>query len=368
MVAEALQKLVRMDGTIYRIGGDEFVITVDFGRGRELDAFIHNIKKRFSSPWKVEAGECFCTTSIGVTFFPMEGDTSTSIMGRADMALRTAKKEGKNKIAYYDQKQFRSSERLMAMENALHRAVSEGCAEFEVYYQPLVDVSKKQHECCGAEALVRWNCKELGMVMPTEFIPIAEQLGLILPIGEHVLKEACSTCKHWNDFGHPEYKINVNLSVSQLLQDNIVLTVKEALDDSGLEPNNLTLEVTESLAIYDLSNMTELLTKLRDLGVRVALDDFGTGYSSLSYLRFLPLDVIKIDKCFVDDLGEDQFSDAFIKTVSRLADSMKANVVVEGVERIEQANALANMNIDMIQGYLYDKPLPRDMFENKYVE
>ncbi|MBP7059994.1 MAG: EAL domain-containing protein [Lachnospiraceae bacterium] len=368
VVAEALQKLVRMDGTIYRIGGDEFVITVDFGRGRELDAFIHNIKKRFSSPWKVEAGECFCTTSIGVTFFPMEGDTSTSIMGRADMALRTAKKEGKNKIAYYDQKQFRSSERLMAMENALHRAVSEGCAEFEVYYQPLVDVSKKQHECCGAEALVRWNCKELGMVMPTEFIPIAEQLGLILPIGEHVLKEACSTCKHWNDFGHPEYKINVNLSVSQLLQDNIVLTVKEALDDSGLEPNNLTLEVTESLAIYDLSNMTELLTKLRDLGVRVALDDFGTGYSSLSYLRFLPLDVIKIDKCFVDDLGEDQFSDAFIKTVSRLADSMKANVVVEGVERIEQANALANMNIDMIQGYLYDKPLPRDMFENKYVE
>jgi len=206
------------------------------------------------------------------------------------------------------------------------------------------------------------------MVMPTEFIPIAEQLGLILPIGEHVLREACATCKHWNDFGHPEYKINVNLSVSQLLQDNIVLTVKKALDDSGLDPNNLTLEVTESLAIYDLSNMTELLTKLRDLGVRVALDDFGTGYSSLSYLRFLPLDVIKIDKCFVDDLGEDQFSDAFIKTVSRLADAMKANVVVEGVERIEQANALADMNIDMIQGYLYDKPLPRDMFENKYVE
>jgi diguanylate cyclase (GGDEF)-like protein len=368
VVAEELQKIVRMDGNIYRTGGDEFVIIVDSGKGRELDAVIHNIKKRFSSEWKVDESECFCTTSVGVTYFPIEGDTATSILGRADMALRAAKKEGKNKTAYYDEKQFRSSERLMVMENSLHRAVSEGCDEFEVYYQPLVDVTKKQHECCGAEALVRWNSKELGLVMPAEFIPVAEQLGLILPIGEHVLKEACLMCKHWNDFGHPEFKINVNLSVSQLLQDDIVTTVKKAIDDAGLEPANLTLEVTESLAIYDLSNMTDILKKLRALGVRVALDDFGTGYSSLSYLRFLPLDVIKIDKCFVDDVGEDQFSDAFIKTVSRLADAMNANVVVEGVERIEQADALANMNIDMIQGYLYDKPLPKDLFEKKYVE
>jgi EAL domain-containing protein (putative c-di-GMP-specific phosphodiesterase class I) len=255
------------------------------------------------------------------------------------------------------------------MEMALREAVDRWCVEFEIYYQPLVDVSKENHPCCGAEALIRWKSSKLKrIVMPNEFIPVAEHLGLILKLGYHVMLEAARKCKRWNDFGHPEYKVNVNLSVSQLLQGNIVDTVDEVLNVSGINPANLTLEVTESLAIYDLENMTRVLRELHELGVRVALDDFGTGYSSLSYLKYLSLDVIKIDKCFVDEIGNNNFSGAFIDTVSKLASALNANVVVEGVERKDQAEVITTIDVDMIQGYLYDKPLPHDEFVKKYVE
>ena len=179
--------------------------------------------------------------------------------------------------------------------------------------------------------------------------------------------EACRRCRYWNDFGHPDYRINVNLSIVQLVSNDILSTIRNALTYSGIEPNHLTLEVTESLAIQDMEKMNGVLAQIRALGVRIALDDFGTGYSSLSHLRDMPIDVIKIDKCFVNDVGEDRFSDAFVKTVADLADTLDVNVVVEGVEEEQQAEALDGMKIDMIQGYLFDKPLPQEEFEEKYV-
>lgn len=174
----------------------------------------------------------------------------------------------------------------------MRNATRKSFEEFEVVYQPIVDVTQQGNPCVGAEALLRWNSRELGLVSPTEFVPLAEYLGLINPIGEFVLQQACKSCKYWNDMGHPDYKVNVNLSVVQLLQNDIVEKVQKVIEESGITPENLTLEVTESLAINDMSRMKRILEDIRNLGVKVALDDFGTGYSSLNHIREMPIDVI----------------------------------------------------------------------------
>lgn len=202
---------------------------------------------------------------------------------------------------------------------------------------------------------------------PTEFVPLAEYLGLINPIGEFVLQQACKSCKYWNDMGHPDYKVNVNLSVVQLLQNDIVEKVQKVIEESGITPENLTLEVTESLAINDMSRMKRILEDIRNLGVKVALDDFGTGYSSLNHIREMPIDVIKIDRCFIMDIGTDEFSDAFVKMVAELANAIDVKVCVEGVETEAQYLALAEKKIQLIQGFYFGEPMHLDEFERAYL-
>lgn len=207
----------------------------------------------------------------------------------------------------------------------------------------------------------------MGFIAPSDFIPLAEYLGLINPIGNHVLKTACETCKSWNDNGHPEYKVNVNLSVIQLLQPDIVDIVEQTLVETGINPRNLTLEVTESLAINDMTRMKEILGNIKKLGVRIALDDFGTGYSSLNHIREIPFDVIKVDQSFVKDLADDTYSQSFIKMVSELADTIGVSICVEGIETKEQYKVLEGMKVRLIQGYYFGRPMPRYQFEEKYV-
>ena len=366
MTAETIVKICPDNSGIYRIDGDEFVVIVR-GNERQFDSLIHRLEDRFRQVWEIDGRECYCTASIGAAFYPVDGDNGQLVFDRMDMALRSAKKSGKDQISFFDEEQKNHSDRELGLENALRSAVNNNCSEFEVYYQPLIDVKDGKNVCCGAEALVRWNSARYGLIMPSEFIPLAERTGVITDLGQYVLETALKAVRRWNDFGHPEYKVNVNLSVHQLLQSDIVSRVRSALGKTGADPNNLTLEITESLAIYDMKNISTTLHAFRDMGIRLALDDFGTGYSSLSYIKNLPLDVIKIDKSFVDELGEDDFSEVFINTVSSLADALKANVVVEGVERKEQKDALADMNVDMIQGYFYDKPLQESEFEKRYL-
>lgn len=226
---------------------------------------------------------------------------------------------------------------------------------------------KGEDVCAGAEALVRWNSATMGFINPVDFIPLAEYLGLINPIGEHVLREAAKHCRYWNDMGHPDYKVNVNLSVVQLLQNDIVKKIKGIIDEVGIEPGNLCLEVTESLAINDMVRMKRILSEIKALGVKVALDDFGTGYSSLNHIREMPLDIIKIDKCFIEHLGEDDFSDAFVKMVTELANTIGVHVCVEGVETDRQYAIIKKMGIYYIQGYFFDKPMCIESFEEKYI-
>ena len=239
--------------------------------------------------------------------------------------------------------------------------ISAGVAFFPTDARTVEDV------CAGAEALVRWNSATMGFINPVDFIPLAEYLGLINPIGEHVLREAAKHCRYWNDMGHPDYKVNVNLSVVQLLQNDIVKKIKGIIDEVGIEPGNLCLEVTESLAINDMVRMKRILSEIKALGVMVALDDFGTGYSSLNHIREMPLDIIKIDKCFIEHLGEDDFSDAFVKMVTELANTIGVHVCVEGVETDRQYAIIKKMGIYYIQGYFFDKPMCIESFEEKYI-
>ena len=366
-IAWSIQQLVKKDAQCYRIGGDQFAVIIPFSDFKQSKKMALMINNRFEKPFSLDENEYYCTAGMGVVNFPQDGKTEDELISRADFALHQAKSKGKNQIDIYTDIEVKMPPDRLNVEKALREAVADDCREFLVYYQPVVDISDGEARCCGAEALVRWNSHKLGFMPPAKFIALAEYLGLIIPIGEHVLLEACRTCHHWNEFGHPEYKINVNLSVLQLLQKDIVNVIANAINVTGINPDNLVLEVTEGMAINDMDKMKGVLEKIHDLGVRIALDDFGTGYSSLSHMKDLPLDELKIDKCFVDDIDKDDYSDAFVRSVSQLADAVNLNVIVEGVERGKQQDVLKGMDVDMIQGFLYDKPLPLSDFESKWV-
>lgn len=366
-IAHNLERIRGLEGQCYRTGGDEFVVILHDDTYKELNRICQEIRKIFEQPWFLKGADYFCTMSMGVVCFPTDGNTVEDVTRKSDMALLTAKKKGKNCVEFYNDKVEDTSFYRLDLEKNMRRATLNACNEFEVYYQPIINQDKPGNPCCGAEALIRWNSEELGFIPPTDFIPLAEYLGLINPIGDYVLYEAVKRCKYWNDCGHPEYKVNVNLSVIQLLQTDFVAKVKDVLDKTQINPKNVTLEVTESLAINDMERIQKLLDQVKSLGVKVALDDFGTGYSSLNHIREMPIDVIKIDRCFIENLSEDEYAGAFVKMVSELAKTIGVTVCVEGVEQKKQLEALKDMNVQLIQGYYYGKPMPVQDFEKMYL-
>lgn len=366
-ISEAFLKVRGIQETTYRMGGDEFVIIIPPTWYSEHERIIEEIKDIFAKPWALKDSNYYCTMSMGVVTFPDEGDSVADLIKKADLAMYEAKKSGKNRVAKYDSALLSDSNKRLDMEKNMRDATTNGYHEFQIYYQPVIDIQKEGTPCTGAEALIRWNSAAMGFISPADFIPLAEYLGLINPIGNYVLQQACLTCKEWNDKGHPEYKVNVNLSVIQLLQNNIVEIVEETIKETGINPRNLTLEVTESLAINDMERMKGIMRRIRQLGVRIALDDFGTGYSSLNHIREIPLDVIKVDQSFVRDLVEDDYSQSFVKMVAELASTLGVSICVEGIEKYEQYKVLENMKVRLVQGYYFDRPMPKEDFEAKYV-
>ncbi len=367
-ISSSLQRIEGIRNSCYRMGGDEFVIIVPPESFERFDEITEEIKEIFAKPWFLKDADYYCTMSMGICHFPENGEDVQDLIKKADIAMYEAKKSGKNRVAKYSDSISSTSGKRLDMEKNMRNATSDGYKEFEVYYQPIIDIQKPGTPCTGAEALVRWNSAAFGFIPPSDFIPLAEYLGLINPIGNHVMREACKACKYWNDNGHPEYKVNVNLSVVQLLQTDIVDIVKKTLDDTGVNPRNLTLEVTESLAINDMERMKEILNSIRALGVRIALDDFGTGYSSLNHIREIPLDVIKVDQSFVSELAEDSYSQSFIKMVAELAGAIGVSICIEGIETREQYKVLEGMQVRLVQGYYFDRPMPRGRFEEKYLK
>ena len=365
-ISRSLQSVPGIHNTCYRMGGDEFVIIVPAESYALVDDITAKIQDIFSRSWYLKDADYYCTMSMGTVEFPTEGSNVAELIKKADIAMYEAKKSGKNRIARYSDNIDSSSSRRLDMEKNMRDAMMKNYEEFEIYYQPIVDNLTKGTPCVGAEALVRWNSK-MGFISPGEFIPLAEYLGLINPIGNHVLEEACKACRNWNEAGHPDYRINVNLSVVQLLQPDVVEIIQNAIDTSGIRPSQLVLEITESLAINDLDRTKNILMKIKRLGVRVALDDFGTGYSSLNNIRALPFDIIKVDQNFVRDLAEDSYSQSFIRMIAELGEAIGADICVEGIETKMQYQVLEIMKVHYIQGYYFDRPITRDVFEEKYV-
>ncbi len=365
-ISQSFQQIRGIEDTCYRMGGDEFVIIIPPTEYENHEKIIEEIRQIFMRPWSLKESDYYCTMSMGVVEFPMESDVVHELIKKADIAMYEAKKRGKNRTAFYSNNFDSKSGKRLDMERNMRDATAEGYHEFEVYYQPIIDVGLEGAPCTGAEALIRWNSAKMGFIPPSEFIPLAEYLGLINPIGNYVLREACTRCKNWNDHGYPDYKVNVNLSVVQLLQPDIVESVEKIVKETGLTPHNLTLEVTESLAINDMERMKEILNRIKELGVRIALDDFGTGYSSLNHIRELPFDVIKVDQSFIVDLERDTYAKSFIRMVEDLADAIGVNVCVEGVETKRQYEILSEMGVSLVQGYYFDRPMERSAFEKKY--
>ena len=366
-ISNSMKRIEGIENTCYRMGGDEFVIIVPCDSYPKFEEIKEEIRIVFNKPWFLKGADYYCTSSIGIVTFPEDGDTVQDLIKKADIAMYQAKKSGKNKVAEYTKDTDAESTKRLDMEKSMRYATSDGYSEFEVYFQPIVDVKKPGNPCVGAEALLRWNSSDLGFVSPGEFIPLAEYLGLINPIGNYVLEQACMALKHWNESGHPYYKVNVNLSVVQLLQNDIAEVIEEIIERTGINPRNLTLEVTESLAINDMVRMKKILDSIKKLGVKIALDDFGTGYSSLNHVREIPIDVIKVDQTFVRGLTTDEYAKAFISMIGELAQALNVKICVEGIETEDQYKVLENMNIHMIQGYLFGRPMPRQNFEEKYL-
>lgn len=365
-IAAGLTGIPGIRGHCYRMGGDEFIIIIGPELYGELGKMVANIKTLFNKPWYLMETEYFCTMSMGIAVFPDNSVDVHEITRMADVAMYEAKRSGKNGYAYYSSEVENSTAKRLDIENNMRQAVSTEIDEFVVFYQPVVNVNTQM--CTSCEALVRWDSKALGFMGPGEFIPLAEYLGLITSIGDYVLEEACRRCKLWNDNGHPDFYINVNLSVVQLLQKNVVENIKRILDKTGVNPKNIVLEITESFAINDMQRVMDIITGLKKLGPRIALDDFGTGYSSLNYIKQLPLDIIKVDKTFIDDIVEDDYAQAFIKLIVDLSKTIGTKIVVEGVEHKEQFELLKSLGVDYIQGYYFGKPVPANIFEEKNLE
>ena len=367
-IAKQLSKIPSVDDNCYRVGGDEFLIIVHQEYYPMLDRIIEQIKELFAKTWLLKGTEYYCTMSMSVVRFPTDGDRFDDLIKKADATLFNAKNAGKNRVFFYDENYDIGSYKRLDLEKNMRNAAQSRMEEFEVFCQPIVDVTQEGTPCIGAEALVRWNSMELGYVSPVDFIPLSEYLGLINPIGTHVLREACKRCKYWNDMGQPDFSINVNLSVVQLLQPDIVELIAEVIKETGIIPEHLHLEVTEGLAINDMSRMKQILADIKALGVKVALDDFGTGYSSLNHIREMPIDIIKIDRCFIENIEKDDFAKSFVKIVTELANVIGVKTCIEGVESLEQVEILRELNAHFIQGYYFGKPMPMHEFEAKYLE
>lgn len=367
LIAEDLKQVRGIRNTCYRVGGDEFIIIIPPTAYSQYEEILNNIQDIFKKQRCLNDEEYDCTASVGVVEFPTSGDDVQSLIKKADIAMYESKKNGKNKVTIFTEKMDSTASKRMGMQKNMRQAAIHANHEFLVFYQPVLKKAEDGYECYAAEALLRWNNAELGFVLPAEFVPLAEYLGLINPIGNYVLKEACKKCKEWNDNGYPDYKIAVNLSVVQLLQNDIVEIIQGTIQETQIAPANLILEVTESLAINDMERMESIIASIKSLGVFISLDDFGTGYSSLNHIRKIDCDTIKVDRAFVVELTVDPYAKSFIKVVQELGGTLGAKICVEGVETKEQYEILKELGVDLLQGYYFDRALPPEEFDAKYV-
>lgn len=360
-VAQRLTHCVRESDTVGRLGGDEFgIIQVDPSGPEGMATLAQKVVNSLARPLFIEGQNVHTGVSIGVSVYPDDTEEPEQIMRNSDMALYQAKGEGRGTYRFFVARMNEEAQRRRAIEADLRAAIDR--AEFVLHYQPKLNI--KTGRVTGMEALIRWQHPEHGFCSPAEFIPVAERSKLIVPIGSWVLKEACERNKAWQDAGLSAVTVAVNLSAVQFRERNLIDEVRRTLDDSGLEGRFLELEITEGVAMDDAEETIRLFSALSELGLSLSIDDFGTGYSSLSYLKNFPVQRIKIDKAFVDDIGTDENSGAIARAVTMLGQSFGMEVTAEGVETEEQLEFLKDLGCDEIQGYLFSRPLDADAFQS----
>jgi diguanylate cyclase (GGDEF)-like protein/PAS domain S-box-containing protein len=357
-VAGRLEKAVQNEGLVSRQGGDEFIIVLEDVDKENASQVAKRILNEFSHPFEVNNEEFYVTPSIGISIYPTDGNDEETLIKNADTAMYQAKDRGKNNYQFYSNNLDGISTWKMKLENWLRRAMEQN--QMTLHYQPQFDLVTGK--IVGVEALIRWNHPEYGYIAPSEFIPLAEETGLIVPLGKWILRVACEQRKAWKDAGFNDFPIAVNVSVRQFQDEHIIQFISDMLKEVGLEANYLELEITESL-MQNLENSTIILNQLKSLGVLLSVDDFGTGYSSLSYLKHLPIDKIKIDKSFVDDIISHSNQGMMVKTIIDMGVNLKFIVIAEGIETEEQVKFLTRNACQIGQGYYYSKPLSAEKLE-----
>jgi diguanylate cyclase (GGDEF)-like protein len=359
-VAKRLKECVGNKGTVFRMGGDEFTILLPAICQHEIAIQVaQDIIGICEIPCVVHHYEFDVTASIGISFYPHDGQDINSLLIHADTAMFRAKDQGKNNFVVYSSNMSDKSYEKLTLEKALRKAI--GNDELVLQYQPQIDLCSG--EVVGMEALIRWNHPEWGFIPPKQFIPLAEETGLIVPIGEWVMYMACRQNKMWQETGVYTGRVAVNLSTHQFLKQGLVETVKRILQETALDPRYLELEITESMTM-DMARSITILNDLNNLGVEISIDDFGTGYSSLNYLKKFAIHRLKIDRSFVQDIMTEPNDRSIVSTIISMAQGLSLEVVAEGVETAEQVCFLRNSNCNVGQGYYFCKPLLPDEIES----
>ncbi len=363
--AERLKGIIRESDTVSRLGGDEFVMMFpDMDSPGDISAVARKILERMSESFLLNGVEVYVTASIGISMFPQNGSDAEALLRNADAAMYFAKDQGRNNYQFYNSAINDSSIRKIKMESDLRRALKE--KEFVVHYQPQLDLRKGN--IVGAEALVRWQHPEYGLVSPLEFIPLAEETGVIASMGEFLLLAACAQNKAWQEAGFPPIRVAVNISTYQFIQKGFMSTLKKMLEELELAPKYLELEFTESIVMKNTNLISSTFNELRSLGINCSIDDFGTGYSALNYLKYLPINGLKLDRSFVASLARDPNDEAISRAIITMAHELNLKVTAEGVETVQQLEFLCSHRCDEAQGFLFSEPVPAPAFARLLAE
>ncbi len=359
MIAARLRAHIRKQDFVARASSDEFtMIFSDLKNKEDITSLVRNILKRFDKPFKIDEKEVFVSFSMGISVFPDNGDEISELYKKADLALMGAKKAGKNTFRFYTAKMNTKALKRLEMETKMHKAIEKN--EFTLYYQPQFDLTT--NSLVGVEALLRWEDSKTCFIPPVEFIPIAEESGLIIPLGTWVMKNACLQRKRWSDMGLNDFRVSINISPLQFAQENFLDILKQTMDETGINPHELMLEITEGILMDDIEDTIKKLDKIKKLGCKLSIDDFGTGYSSLAYLRKFPIDELKIDKSFVLDLSYPDNA-SIVKTIISLAKNLNLDVIAEGIEDTVQKDFLLENKCNKMQGFLFGHPESKEKIE-----
>ncbi|TQR19796.1 EAL domain-containing protein [Psychrobacillus vulpis] len=354
-VANRIQSLVKQKHLFARYGGDEFLLALNnILYQKEAAKLAREITKKLNKPFYIEGNEIYITSSIGISIFPQDGIDAEKLIHKADKAMYFAKQNGRNQYAFYFDELKRDSKRLLLLEAELRKAIQQ--KEFSIHYQPKISIEKQ--EIIGVEALVRWTSDKLGTVSPGEFIPYAEETGLIIPLSEVILEKVCMDIIEWRMKGISDIPVSINIAALHFQQDDFIERINTIVMQYNCSPQQLELELTERTVMKDSESIVKKLIKLKHMGFKISIDDFGTGYSSLSYLNRFPLNYLKIDSSFVKQITALKDKQAIVDCIILMAHRLHIKVVAEGVETKDQVKLLKEMDCDIIQGYYFSKPIP----------